>query len=572
MGGTGKLLEIGSKFGDYTVVARLGKGAMGEVYRITNGETDFAVKIMSSNSAASEKSRHEWRRRFAREAEVAMKIRHPNLVQVYDVGEDPQTHLCYIIMEYVGGGTLSDLLRRKGKLDIRDAIAITMHIANALSVAHRHGVVHRDIKPDNIMFTGDGTPKLADLGIARVNNDDEDETTITKTNMMVGTPAYMAPEQMVNSHDVDARADIYSMGVVLYEMLAGKRPNAGSTIVELMARALSGEEIPDIRKLRPEVSAALSYALSRMVANKMENRPASADEAARLVYDAATGKIVARGPSVLLSVLWRALGYGLRRRIWPVAICAATLAAVLAFLHPWRTGGDYKVLRGGSSRRAAPAVTSTVPVVANVPSVVTNAATVAANAAPVAADAVPSRPPSVGEKPKSAPFGEREVPLADVPPEFRKDLEALQKRYERRTSRSTKGRLVFGRLDVEGGTADDVATWAWLNKDGTFVAAAVRAVRSGLVFLKNGYEPLVFKLEDADKPWRDDVALDIGTVRMKKLPEGKTATASMTIRLPEGVEGGRLVLMLINNSPCGLDWGTCGREKKIGRASCRERV
>ena len=136
-----------------------------------------------------------------------MKVHHRNLVEVYDVGEDPQTHLCYILMEYVGGGTLSGLLKRRGRLEIREAVAITIHIAGALAAAHRHGVVHRDIKPDNIMFAADGTPKLADLGIARVS-DGEAETTLTKTNMIVGTPAYMSPEQMLNSHGVIGRAHV----------------------------------------------------------------------------------------------------------------------------------------------------------------------------------------------------------------------------------------------------------------------------------------------------------------------------------------------------------------------------
>ena len=286
------MLEIGSKFGDYTVIELLGKGAMGAVYRISDGTSDYALKIMSAQFDDPQK-RHEWRKRFAREAEVAMKVRHKNLIEVYDVGEDPATRLCYILMEYVGGGTLTDRLKAKGKLDIREAVAITMHIANALSAAHSIGVVHRDIKPDNIMFTTDGVPKLADLGVARYS-DSESETTVTKTEMIIGTPAYMSPEQMLNSHNVDARADIYSLGIVFYEMLTGLRPNQGSTIVELMAKAIKGEELPDVRELRPEVSAALSYVLSKMVAQKAENRPASAAEAAKLVYDAANGKLVVK--------------------------------------------------------------------------------------------------------------------------------------------------------------------------------------------------------------------------------------------------------------------------------------
>ena len=156
------LLEIGSKFGDYTVVKLLGKGAMGEVYKIADGDAVYALKIMKADIADKEKA-HEWRKRFAREAEIAMNISHKNLIEVYDVGEDPETRLCYILMEYVGGGTLTDRLKRKGKLSIDEAVKIMMHVANGLDEAHKAGVVHRDIKPDNIMFTTDGVPKLADL-------------------------------------------------------------------------------------------------------------------------------------------------------------------------------------------------------------------------------------------------------------------------------------------------------------------------------------------------------------------------------------------------------------------------
>ena len=155
----------------------------------------------------------------------------------------------------------------------------------------------------------------------------------------------------------------------------------------------------------------------------------------------------------------------------------------------------------------------------------------------------------------------REVPVADVPPEFRNNLEMLGKRYAIHQKRENLyGRLVFGRLDVEDGSSDDVATWAWLDKNGTFTAAAIRAASQGLLFLKHGYEPLVVNLYDARKSWRNDVALDLGTVVLKKLAQEKTATFSLTARLPKGVEKGTFFLMLKNNSPCGYDWGTCGKE------------
>lgn len=277
----------GEEFGPYVIVRLLGKGGMGEVYLIEHPKTGdrFALKIMTPPEG---KAGHEWRRRFAREAEFAMNIRHPNLIGVYDVGEDPDTHLCYIIMEYVPGGTLSDKLKANGKFAVKDAVAIAAQVASALDVAHKEGVVHRDIKPDNIMFDANGIPKIADLGIAKFENSEE-TTTVTKTGAIIGTPAYMSPEQMMDSHHVDARADIYSLGIVLYEMLTGVRPNADSTIVALLAKAVNGEELPDVRQMRPEVSAAVAYVLSRLVASKPEDRPKTAQEAANLLQSAATG-------------------------------------------------------------------------------------------------------------------------------------------------------------------------------------------------------------------------------------------------------------------------------------------
>ena len=282
----------GDSFGAYTIVKQLGKGGMGAVYLAKSPSSGklYAIKIMVPPDGPQ---RHEWRQRFVREAEFAMRVRHKNLVCVYDVGEDPATEYCYIIMDYVPGGSLSDRIKAQGKLDIRTAIDITIKIASALDAVHSAGIVHRDVKPDNIMFDADGAPKLSDLGVAKVSGSDDD-TSVTKTGVLLGTPAYMSPEQMMNSHEVDARADIYSLGMVLYEMLTGRRPNDTSTIVQLLAKAIQGEELPDVRTVRPEVSVAVSYVLSRMVAVKPEARPSSAVEVARLLYDAATGRLLVK--------------------------------------------------------------------------------------------------------------------------------------------------------------------------------------------------------------------------------------------------------------------------------------
>ena len=279
-------LNPGDRFGDFVVERLLGRGGMGVVYLVRSPDgAPLAVKVMHAGAMS-----HDLRVRFAREAEFAMKIRHPNLISVYDVGEDPDSGLCYIVMDYVPGGTLTDKLRESGRIPVAKAIWIAQKIAVALEVAHRNGIVHRDVKPDNIMFDEDGTPKLADLGVARF--DEEQRTMVTMTGMMIGTPAYMSPEQMIDSHKTDARSDIYSLGVVLYEMLSGKRPNSDSTAVELLAKAIKGEELPDIRTMCPEVSAAVAHVLSLMCASEPGKRPATSMEAAQLLQKAVTGKLL----------------------------------------------------------------------------------------------------------------------------------------------------------------------------------------------------------------------------------------------------------------------------------------
>ena len=326
------LLEPGGKFGEYDVLRLLGKGGMGEVYLIRGASGhEYAVKVMAV-AAEDEDSR----KRFAREAAVAMEIAHPNLVHVYDIGEDPDTGLCYIIMEHIAGGNVTDRLASRGRFKVNEAVAVTAQIASALEAAHQKGVIHRDIKPDNIMFDDDGKPRLADLGIAKVTGGDR-SATLTETGMMIGTPAYMSPEQMIDSRLVDARSDIYSLGLVLYEMLAGRRANADATVVEILAKAIKGEEIPDVRSVCADVPEALARLVARMCAPRKEDRPATAAEVVDLLKRCFAGGRSGRARmGAALAWRWTMAPTRLRRRI---AFGAATLAlAVLsAAAGAWRT-------------------------------------------------------------------------------------------------------------------------------------------------------------------------------------------------------------------------------------------
>ena len=326
-GGSDNLVKIGDKFGIYDVVRELGHGGMGAVYLVRDPQdgTELAAKVMYPESAAT----HDYFvKRFIREAEIAMAVRHPNLIRVYDVGRDPDTGLGYMLMDYVPGGSLKDrlmrrLIDRKGPFPVQEALAVVRQIAAALDAAAVRGIVHRDVKPDNILFDADGTPKLADLGVAKVAEGDA-STLLTMSSVVVGTPAYMAPEQMTNSHAADQRADVYSLGLVLWEMLAGERPTAGASAAELMARAVRLERIPDIRTKRKGLPGYVLELLRRMTEPRVERRLSSPGEVVHFIADwrererrrmrAWLVGLVAVGGTLLLTLL----GGG----IWYVAVTA----------------------------------------------------------------------------------------------------------------------------------------------------------------------------------------------------------------------------------------------------------
>ena len=279
----------GDMFGDCAVERLLGKGGLGFVYLVRGpGGERYALKTLRTDVTATSP---EYKQRFAQEANLMMTMRHRNLVRVYDAGEDAERGICYIMMEYMPGGTLKNRIVEKGAMPVADAISIATQIADALAMAHFHGVIHRDVKPDNILFAADGTPKLSDLGVAKLLRG-VDEGTQTMQGVIIGTPAYMAPEQIIDSSHIDARADIYSLGVALYEMLTGKRPNDGSTVMGMLAKAVKGDTLPDVRTMRPEVSASVAYVLSLMCAPKPENRPVTSRAAADLLVRASVDGLI----------------------------------------------------------------------------------------------------------------------------------------------------------------------------------------------------------------------------------------------------------------------------------------
>ncbi len=263
----------GMVLGKWCLERKLGEGGMASVWlaRHMTLQTPFAVKIL--NPEMAEKN-PRLVTRFLREARLASTVRHRHLVSVSDIGKDRATGFHYLVMEYLPGGNISSRLRTMGPMSEGAALLIVRQVAEALEKAASQAMVHRDIKPDNIMFDESGDAKLTDLGIAKC--DDASSAHLTQTASVFGTPAYMSPEQAQDSGKVDARADIYSLGVVFYEMLTGQCPYRGDTIGEILARIVAQTPPPDVRKIRPDVSKETAELIHQMMAKSVTERPVSA--------------------------------------------------------------------------------------------------------------------------------------------------------------------------------------------------------------------------------------------------------------------------------------------------------
>jgi len=262
-------IRLGDRLHGYVVERLLGQGGIGAVYLVRHEvlDTPFALKVLDPKMA---KEKPEYVKRFVREAKLASKIRHPNLVAVHDAGFDEERGVYYLVMDYVQGSTLRQAIALGGKMPDKEAVRIISAVASALDAAQGFGLVHRDIKPENIMLMRDGTVKLIDLGVAKVTRNIDSLKTME--NAVFGTPAYMSPEQATDSSTVDVRSDIYSLGIVFFEMLCGHRPYKGATPERIVQELLAARPIPDVRALNPAVSPKLSAVLLLMCAKKVEER------------------------------------------------------------------------------------------------------------------------------------------------------------------------------------------------------------------------------------------------------------------------------------------------------------
>ena len=252
--------------GRYRLEARIGAGGMSTVYRATDTtlQRQVAIKLMN-REIASDSDQLE---RFRREARAVAQLSHPHIVGVIDYGEDldPAFPRPYIVFEYVEGETLKERIRRSGRLPITEAVAYAIEIARALGTAHAHHIVHRDVKPQNVLIDEEGQAKVTDFGIARTL----DEEGLTVDGRVLGTTDYVSPEQALG-RGVTGQSDLYSLGIVLYEMLTGEVPFKGENQVAVAMKHVR-EGLPDVQGKRPEVSAALASVIDGATAKQVEDR------------------------------------------------------------------------------------------------------------------------------------------------------------------------------------------------------------------------------------------------------------------------------------------------------------
>jgi len=251
--------------GQYDVQAEIGRGGMAVVYAAADLRLRrrVALKVLPPEFAF----RDDVRRRFQREAEMSARLSHPNIVPIYSV--DEKDGLVYFVMALVEGESLASLLMRTPRLPVPAARRILHDVADALAYAHAHGVIHRDIKPDNILLDAEsGRPMVTDFGIARAA---ESDAQLTVTGIAVGTPAYMSPEQSMGERELDGRSDVYSLGVVGYQMLAGELPFKASNTPAMMMKHVSTLPLP-LRERRADCPPALAMAVDRSLAKKPEDR------------------------------------------------------------------------------------------------------------------------------------------------------------------------------------------------------------------------------------------------------------------------------------------------------------
>lgn len=249
----------------YKVLSKIGQGSMGSIYKGLQISMDriVAIKVLAPKFARNK----IFRERFLSEARAVARLNHPNIIQGIDVGEANGVH--YFTMEYIDGPTVGELLKRGGALDEKRALPIAIQISRALNHAFQHGILHRDIKPDNVLLTREGTAKLCDLGLAKIQR--KEDPSGTRPGAAMGTPYYISPEQARGEEDVDTRSDLYSLCASLHHMVVGDVPFQGESAAAVIAKHLT-DPLPDPRKRNPLVSVGVSWILTKGMQKAREDR------------------------------------------------------------------------------------------------------------------------------------------------------------------------------------------------------------------------------------------------------------------------------------------------------------
>src|SRR5947209_2808301 len=253
----------------YTIEGEIGRGGMGVVYQARDErlKRQVAIKVLPPELAF----REEIRIRFLREAETAARLSHPHIVPIHSVGEGPDG-LVYFVMAYVDGESLAARLKRRGRLPAEEARRVMIETADALGAAHAVGIIHRDVKPDNILLEGSrGRVVVTDFGIAKALSSTTGSATLTATGVAIGTPHYISPEQAAGDRAIDGRSDIYSLGVVAYQMLTGELPFQAPTVPGILMKHIT-ERAPLITDRRPEVPEDLAACVMRSLEKDPEDR------------------------------------------------------------------------------------------------------------------------------------------------------------------------------------------------------------------------------------------------------------------------------------------------------------
>lgn len=261
-----------SQIGRYEVLGELGQGAMGVVYKAKDPLIDRVVAIKTINLGLALDEKEEYEGRFYQEAKAAGRLNHPNIVTIYDVGKSGD--VAYIAMEFLQGRELRDIMNDSGMLPVDQVLDIVAQVAQGLAYAHEHDIVHRDVKPSNIMVVRDGHVKITDFGIARMAS----SAVRTQTGMVLGSPKYMSPEQVMGKA-IDQRSDIFSLGVMLYEMLTGQAPFSGENVNAIMYQTLNAVPAPP-STLNPAVPEMANFIVAKALAKKLEDRYRNAKDLA----------------------------------------------------------------------------------------------------------------------------------------------------------------------------------------------------------------------------------------------------------------------------------------------------